>query len=53
MKEGGHQLANCLTPKIFIQSIDTSQVNTLLFSLLAIVLLVFIDRIAGYFFRHY
>lgn len=48
---GSQQLGNYLTPKIPIQSFDASHSQTIVFALLAIVLLVIIDRIAGHFFR--
>ena len=51
IQEGSHQLGSYLTPKYPAQNLGTSHSQTTLVALLAIVLLVFIDRIAGYFFR--
>jgi len=51
IQEGSHQLGSYLTPKFPIQNSDASQTHTIVFALLAIVVLVFIDRIAGHFFR--
>jgi hypothetical protein len=51
IQEGGQQLGNYLTPKFPIQNSGASHTHTIVFALLAIVLLVFIDRIAGHFFR--
>jgi hypothetical protein len=48
---GSQQLGNYLTPKLSIQSSGTSHTHTIVFAFLAIVLLVFIDRIADHFFR--
>jgi hypothetical protein len=45
------QLSSYLTPKFPVQSLNVPHTHTILFALLAIILLVFIDRIAGYFFR--
>jgi hypothetical protein len=52
IQEGSQQLSSFLTPKFPIQNLGTSHTyTTIVFALLAIVLLVFIDRIAGHFFR--
>jgi hypothetical protein len=51
IQEGSQQLGSYLTPKFPIQNLGTSHTHTLVFALLAIILLVFIDRIAGHFFR--
>jgi hypothetical protein len=51
IEEGSQKLSSYLTPKLPIQNSGTSHTNTIVFALLAIVLLVFIDRIAGHFFR--
>jgi hypothetical protein len=51
IQEGSQQLSSYLTPKLSIQNGSTSHTNTIVFALLAIVLLVFIDRIAGHFFH--
>jgi hypothetical protein len=51
IQDGSRQLGNYLTPKFPSQTKNASQSHTILFALLAIVLLVFIDQIAGYFFR--
>jgi hypothetical protein len=51
IQDGSHQLGTYLTPKFPIQAQDGSQSHTIFFALLAIVLLVFIDQIAGYFFK--
>jgi hypothetical protein len=48
---GTQQLGSYLTPKLSIQSSGASHTHTIIFALLAIVLLVFIDRIAEHFFR--
>jgi hypothetical protein len=50
-QEGSRQLTSYLTPKLLFQNIDLSHTHTIIFALLAIVLLVFIDRIAGHFLR--
>jgi len=51
IQEGSHQLGSFLTQKFSTQSLGTSHTHTIIFALLALVLLVFIDRIAGHFFR--
>jgi hypothetical protein len=51
IQEGSQQLSNYLTPKFLIQSSGASHAHTFVFALLALVLLVFIDRIAGHLFR--
>jgi len=51
IQESSQQLGNYLTPKFPIQNLGVSHTNTIVFALLAIVLLAFIDRIAGHFFR--
>ncbi len=48
---GSQQLSGYLTPKIHPQNVDVSHSQTITFALLAIVLLVIIDRIAGHFFH--
>jgi len=52
IKEGSLQLSHYLTPKLYVQNTGASHTDTIAFASLAIILLVFIDRIAGYFFRH-
>jgi hypothetical protein len=49
--DGSQQLGSYLTPKFPIHNLGASHTHTIVFALLAIVLLVFIDRIAGHFFR--
>ena len=51
IQDGSQQLGSYLTPKIPIQSTGASHTHTIIFALLAIVLLVFIDQIADHFFR--
>jgi hypothetical protein len=51
IQDGSQQLGSYLTPKFPIQNSDASQTHTIVYTLLAIVLLVFIDRIAGHFFH--
>ena len=51
VQDGSHQLGTYLTPKFPVQAQNGSQSHTIFFALLAIVLLVFIDQIAGYFFK--
>jgi hypothetical protein len=51
IQEGSQQLSNYLTPKFPVQNSGASHVHTVVFAMLAIVILVFIDRIAGHFFR--
>jgi hypothetical protein len=48
---GSQQLGSYLTPKFPIQNLGASHTHSIIFALLAIVLLVFIDRIADHFFR--
>lgn len=50
IQEGSQQLGSYLTPKDIVQSLGASHTHAIIFALLAIVLLVFIDRIAGHFF---
>ncbi len=52
IQDGSQQIGNYLTPKFPIQNIGAFHMHTIVFALLAIILLVFIDRIAGHFFRH-
>jgi hypothetical protein len=49
---GSQQLGSYLTPKFLTQNLGVVHTNTIAFALLAIILLVFIDRIVGHFFRH-
>jgi hypothetical protein len=51
IQDGSHRLGSYLTPKFTVQSTDASQTQVLFFAILAIALLVFIDQIAGHFFR--
>jgi hypothetical protein len=51
IQDGSNQFVKYLTSKSHLQDIDTSQTSTIVFALLAIVLLVFIDQIADHFFR--
>jgi hypothetical protein len=51
IQEGSQQLGSYLTPKIPIQNLGASHTHTIVFALLALVLLVCIDRIAAHFFR--
>ena len=51
IQSGSHQLGSYLTPKITSQSTGASQGHTLLFAFLAIILLLFIDKIAEHFFQ--
>jgi hypothetical protein len=51
IQEGSQQLGSFLTAKFLIQSSGASHTHTIVFALLALVLIVFIDRIAGHFFR--
>ncbi|MGD0591889.1 MAG: hypothetical protein ABSA44_13995 [Bacteroidota bacterium] len=51
IQEVSRQLSNYLTSKFPIHNVDASHTHTIVFALLAIVLFVFIDRIAGHFFR--
>jgi hypothetical protein len=50
-QEASRQFTSYLTSKFLSQNLNTSHIHTIIFALLAIVLLVFIDRIAGHFFR--
>jgi hypothetical protein len=51
IQEGSQQLGSYLTQKFPIHNLGASHTHTIVFALLAIALLVFIDRIAGHFFR--
>jgi hypothetical protein len=51
IQDGGKQLSNYLMQKTNIQGTDALQSHTIVFALLAIILLVFIDQVAGHFFR--
>jgi len=51
IQDGSQQLGSYVTPKFLFQSSGASHTHTIVFALLAIILLVFIDRIAGHFFR--
>jgi len=51
IKDWSHQFGNYLASKFLAQGTDTSQTHTIVFALMAIVLLVFIDRIVSHFFR--
>jgi hypothetical protein len=51
IQEGSHQLGSFLTSKYSIQNSSASHSNPIIIALLAFILLVFIDRIAGHFFR--
>jgi hypothetical protein len=51
IQDGSQQLVNYLTPKFHSQGSGASHTHTIIFAFLAFVLLVFIDRIAGHFFR--
>jgi hypothetical protein len=51
IQDGSHQLGHYITTKITVQSKETSQSHAIFFAFLAIILLAFIDQIAGYFFR--
>ena len=53
LQDGSHQVGQYLLSKIKIQGMNTSHPYTIYFALLAIIILVFIDRIATHFFRHY
>ncbi len=48
---GSQQFSSYLTSKIQIQSMNAIKTNTTIYAILAIILLVFIDRIIGYFLR--
>lgn len=51
IQNGTNQFVKYLTSKSHVQGIETSQSNTIVFALLAIILLVFIDHIADHFFH--
>jgi hypothetical protein len=51
IQEGSQQLGSYLTSKFPIHNLGASHTHTIVFALLAIVLLAFIDRIVGHFFR--
>jgi hypothetical protein len=51
IQDGSRQLGTYLTPKFPVHANNASQSHTIIFALLAIILLVFIDKIAGYFFQ--
>ena len=51
IQDGSQQLVSYLTPKFPIHNLGAQHTHTIVFALLAIVLLAFIDRIAGHFFR--
>jgi len=51
IQTGSQQLGSYLTPKFPAQNLGVSHSQTIVFALLAIVLLVIIDKIAGHFFR--
>jgi hypothetical protein len=51
IQNSSKQLGNFFAQKSHTQAIEVPHTNTVAFALLAIVLLVFIDQIAGYFFR--
>jgi hypothetical protein len=51
IQQGSQQVVRFLTPKFPVQSVGESHIHTINFALFAILLLVFIDRIAGHFFR--
>jgi hypothetical protein len=50
IQKSSQQLGTYLTPKLSVQSSSSLHTNTIFFALLAIVLLVVIDRIASHFF---
>jgi hypothetical protein len=49
IQDGSHQISNYLTFKFSVHSIDASHTHTIVLALLALILLVFIDRIASHF----
>jgi hypothetical protein len=49
-QDGSKQLGSYLVQKSHLQGLETSHTNTIAFAFLAILLLVFIDKIAGHFF---
>jgi hypothetical protein len=49
IQNGTQQLGSYLTPKITSHNMDSSQGHVILFAFLAIILLLFLDKIAGYF----
>ena len=51
IQNGSHQLGSFLTPKITSHGMDASQGHSIFFAFLAIILLVFLDKIAGFFFQ--
>jgi hypothetical protein len=51
IQQGSQQLGHFLTPKFPVQLVAVSHIHTIDFALFAILLLVFIDRIAGRFFN--
>jgi ABC-type glycerol-3-phosphate transport system permease component len=51
IQKGSNQINSYLTSKFPIQNISMLHMNTICYALLAIILLILIDRIAGYFFR--
>jgi hypothetical protein len=53
LQNGSQQLSNYLSSKSFIPQLDASHPHTIYFALIALILLVFMDRIANRFFRHY
>jgi hypothetical protein len=53
IQESTHQLGTYLTSRFLVQSTGASQTRTIVFALLAIVLLVAIDRFAGHFLRQF
>jgi hypothetical protein len=52
IQDGSRQLGTYLTPKFPVHAHNTVQSHSLIFALIAIILLVFIDKIAGHFLRH-
>jgi len=53
IKVGSQQFSSYITSRIPIQSMNTIKTNTTIYAILAIILLIFIDRIIGYFLRQF
>jgi hypothetical protein len=51
IQKGSSEINSCLKSIFSIQSIKTMHTNTIVYALLAIILLMLIDRITGYFLR--
>jgi len=49
IQDGSRQLGTYLTPKFPVHAHNTTQTHTIIFALLAVILLVFIDKIAVHF----